>query len=460
MCFWGASLALGPNYNVPMLPDRARAAWDALQRARALAPARDARRAGADRGAVASLQGSRASRPRGDAPAQRRLRGRDAGGRRPVPRRPRRAGARRRSEDGRQPVEAVVARRQARAGDRGDRRDARARPRARADCTPARTTTTSMPSRRRRIRSGRCPSAERLAALMPGAGHIVHMPAHIFQRVGRYADASEANAKAVAGGPRVHGAREAHRAITRCTSGTTTASSPSRRRWRAAAPSRSWPRARRRRRMPPGMLDMMPGMDFFVSEPLLAMVRFGAWDELLAEPRPDPKYPVLTALWLHGHGMALAAKGKLADARRDLEELVALGAKHARRPAGEPEQGDATCSRSRRRSSRRGSRRSRRSPDASRCGPRRSRSTTSLAYAEPDDWFYPVRHYQAAALLDAGKPARGGGGVPRGSASGIRTTAGRSSACGSRSPRRRSPRPTWPRRRRPSTRRGRGPTSS
>src|SRR5262249_32939992 len=40
------------------------------------------------------------------------------------------------------------------------------------------------------------PSADRLGKLMPGAGHIVHMPAHIYQRVGRYADASEVNRKA------------------------------------------------------------------------------------------------------------------------------------------------------------------------------------------------------------------------------------------------------------------------
>ncbi|MBC7923500.1 MAG: hypothetical protein H7Z75_20675, partial [Ferruginibacter sp.] len=41
------------------------------------------------------------------------------------------------------------------------------------------------------------PSAERLASLMPGAGHLVHMPAHIYLRVGRYADASETNRRAV-----------------------------------------------------------------------------------------------------------------------------------------------------------------------------------------------------------------------------------------------------------------------
>jgi hypothetical protein len=38
MCFWGAALTMGPNYNMPMLPDRAKAAWEALQRARDLAP--------------------------------------------------------------------------------------------------------------------------------------------------------------------------------------------------------------------------------------------------------------------------------------------------------------------------------------------------------------------------------------------------------------------------------------
>src|SRR5262249_33786023 len=41
------------------------------------------------------------------------------------------------------------------------------------------------------------PSAHRLPGLMPGAGHIVHMPAHIYQRVGRYADAAESNRRAV-----------------------------------------------------------------------------------------------------------------------------------------------------------------------------------------------------------------------------------------------------------------------
>src|SRR2546429_5726778 len=48
------------------------------------------------------------------------------------------------------------------------------------------------------------PCAERLAALMPGAGHLVHMPAHVYIRVGRYADAITANE---------HAAHAAHASI-------------------------------------------------------------------------------------------------------------------------------------------------------------------------------------------------------------------------------------------------------
>src|SRR5258706_14290333 len=77
--------------------------------------------------------------------------------------------------------------------------------------------------------------------------------------------------------------------------------------------------------VPPEMLSMMPGMDFFASEPLLVMVRFGLWDELLAESRPPEKYQVMTSLWLHAHGMALGAKGRLDEAERERAELVKLG---------------------------------------------------------------------------------------------------------------------------------------
>jgi tetratricopeptide (TPR) repeat protein len=152
--------------------------------------------------------------------------------------------------------------------------------------------------------------------------------------------------------------------------------------------------------MPPSMVSEMPGMDFFVSEPLFAMVRFGRFDQLLKEPRPPAKYPVMTGLWLHAHGLALAAKGRLPEARAHAQELaklsktvpaeMAAGNNTARDvlnvatlvlEAGIAERG--------------------RAPDALQRWEAAVKAADGIAYSEPNDWFYPVRHYQGAALLDA-----------------------------------------------------------
>jgi tetratricopeptide (TPR) repeat protein len=247
------------------------------------------------------------------------------------------------------------------------------------------------------------PSAERLGALMPRAGHVVHMPAHIFQRVGRYGDASAANAKAAEVDldyielakptgyyPMYLGHNFGFLSFSSSMEGRSATS---------LAAARDAAKA-----LPPAMIDMMPGMDFFVAEPLLVMVRFGRWDELLAEPRPDPKYPVLSAFWLHGHGMALAAKGRLDEARRDHAEILAIRAKT---PPGlmanQSKATDVLAVAAKVLEARIASLEKKKEAhalwaEAVALGDR-------LSYAEPDDWFYPVRHYQGAALLKAGKPA-------------------------------------------------------
>src|SRR5690606_8099886 len=118
--------------------------------------------------------------------------------------------------------------------------------------------------------------AERLPGLMPGAGHTVHMPAHIYQRVGRYADASAANRAAIEADRRYlarvtppgyypmylahnHGSL-AYSASMEGRAAESLAAS------REAAST-----------MPMDLVCTMPGMDFFMTEPLLVMVRFGLW---------------------------------------------------------------------------------------------------------------------------------------------------------------------------------------
>jgi hypothetical protein len=153
---------------------------------------------------------------------------------------------------------------------------------------------------------------------------------------------------------------------------------------------------------PPAMLEMMPGMDFMISEPLLARVRFGKWDEIQKLPRPDAKYIVLTALWLHAQGLAAAATGKLDDAQKDLDELHAMEAKVT------PEMSSSTNSMkdivdvsaavlaaaiAQKKND----------PGAEKAWADAVAAEDKLSYSEPNDWFYPVRHYQGAYLIGAKK---------------------------------------------------------
>jgi tetratricopeptide (TPR) repeat protein len=398
MCFWGAALTMGPNYNVPMLPDRAQAAWGALQRAQALAP----KAAPVEQALIGAL----AVRYKGPEPVD------------PVAMQPQnvayadamRAVAKKfpDSEDAQvlfaeammdtnpwhlwtldgQPApgtEEIVATLEAVLAKDPNHPGANHYYIHAVEASPHPEKALA--------------AAERLPGLIPGAGHIVHMPAHIFQRIGRYADASAASEHAVKIDqayfdavkppgyyPMYLGHNWGFLAFAESMRGRGAAS---------LAAARTVLKV-----VPPEMMDMMPGMDFFFAEPILVMVRFGRWDELLAEPRPAAKYIVLTGLWLHGHGMALAGKGRLKEALADHAELVKLAA------AAPPDlQGGNNVAR-----------------DLLNVGAKilEARIATlqkkknalalwaeavaledKLAYSEPADWFYPVRHYQGAALLAA-----------------------------------------------------------
>jgi tetratricopeptide (TPR) repeat protein len=230
---------------------------------------------------------------------------------------------------------------------------------------------------------------------------MVHMPAHIFQRVGRYADASESNRRAIEADkrylaltkppgyyPMYIGHNWGFLAFSASMEG---------RAEETLAAAREAAKA-----LPPEMIAMMPGMDYFSAEPLLAMVRFARWDELLAEPRPAPKWTVMTALWLHAHGMALAAKGRVAEAARDHAELVALRRRMpAELMAGNAPARDVAAVGAKILEARIAE--ARRSPRALGLWAEAVALEDQLAYNEPAEWFYPARHFQGAALLAAGR---------------------------------------------------------
>jgi tetratricopeptide (TPR) repeat protein len=167
-------------------------------------------------------------------------------------------------------------------------------------------------------------AADRLRLLMPGAGHLVHMPAHIYWRVGRYGDAVTVNAVAV----------EADRAYFK-----TATPSPIYRGlyyphnidfiWQSAAmQGRSAETIRAAREFasnaPAEMIKQMPDMETAPVAPIVALVRFGRWDEVLAYPAPPPDWPYTLGVWHYARGVAFNAKGQADDATRELRALEAI----------------------------------------------------------------------------------------------------------------------------------------
>jgi tetratricopeptide (TPR) repeat protein len=401
MCFWGVAYMLGPNYNVPMLPERAVAAWDAIQKAREHATAATPVEAALVAALAKRFGGPEYLDPVAMAPFNIAY----ANAMREV--------AKQFPAD--DDVQTLFA--EAAMNTNAWRlwaKDGTPAPGTEEIVTTLETVLARAPSHpganhfyihaveasKRPDRA--VPSADRLGKLIPGAGHIVHMPAHIYQRVGRYEDAARVNREAVEIDrrylakvkppgyyPIYIGHNHGFLAYAESMLGKSAS---------ALAAARESAKS-----VPMDVVCGMPGMDFFLSEPLLVMVRFGKWDEILAEPKPAAKHQVLVALWHHARGMALAATGKPADAKQEAaaireiakavpEELLA-GLNSGRSVLElaalvvEARIADAE-----------------KAPDAIARWEQAIAVEDTLEYNEPADWFYPVRHYLGAALLDAGKP--------------------------------------------------------
>ena len=169
------------------------------------------------------------------------------------------------------------------------------------------------------------PCAERLAGLMPGAGHIVHMPSHIYIRVGRYADAIESNQGAVhAHG--MHAEPAPDQAPSEFDQGygshnyhfLTFAAQMAGNRELAMETAREL-----EARIDPEMMRA-PGLgalQHYLVTPLRVMVRFGMWEEILAEPAPPEDLAYPRGTWLYARGMAFARTDWPDEAAAELEAL-------------------------------------------------------------------------------------------------------------------------------------------
>jgi tetratricopeptide (TPR) repeat protein len=173
-------------------------------------------------------------------------------------------------------------------------------------------------------------AADRLRELVPGSGHLVHMPAHIYTRVGRYHDAVVANEKAIK-------SDDAYLAACKPAPGTYPLGyvphNPHFLWWAAsmegsAAKALAAAELTRQRAEYPDLIRN-PGFEFlqdFQATPIKAHVQFGRWDELLAMPKPAEELRYLVAVWHYGQGMARARKGQLPAAQQHLDTLAKAAA--------------------------------------------------------------------------------------------------------------------------------------
>ena len=165
--------------------------------------------------------------------------------------------------------------------------------------------------------------ANRLAALAPAAEHLVHMPAHVYIRTGDYDAAVDTNEKAAAadrdymkasgGQPNMYSlmyySHNLHFiAIAGSINGEYEQS-------KKAADMLA-------ANVGPHVKDMPP-LEAFLAIPMAVNVRFQKWDDILATPQPPADQKAATAFWHFSRGMALAGKGKTADAEAEYKTLAA-----------------------------------------------------------------------------------------------------------------------------------------
>jgi hypothetical protein len=150
------------------------------------------------------------------------------------------------------------------------------------------------------------------------------------------------------------------------------------------------------------LLLAMAGTDWYLAETYATMVRFGLWDEMLAESPPDTRLNALTVGYLYGRVVALAAKGRSDEAKGELatmEKLVAgVGADDTAGLNGAADVFAVAVLVGKARIADAEERRA----DAIALLTEAAAKEDRLAYDEPSDWFFPVRHLLGAALLRAG----------------------------------------------------------
>jgi tetratricopeptide (TPR) repeat protein len=249
-------------------------------------------------------------------------------------------------------------------------------------------------------------AADRLLTLVPGAGHMVHMPAHIYQRVGRYADAAKSNEMAIA-------ADEDY--ISQCRAQglypmayyphnlhflwfAATAQGNSKVAVEAARKAAS--------QVSDETLKAVPLLAGFRVVPYYALTRFGKWDEMLREPAPPASSVYMQGVWLYARGTAFLGKGQTDAAEQEFAKLKELMADKALdQPLFSPNTGRAILSIAQEVLAGEIAAAKKNYDAAIAHLERAVRLEDALVYTEPSEFHYPPRQALGAILLEAKRPA-------------------------------------------------------
>ena len=167
------------------------------------------------------------------------------------------------------------------------------------------------------------PSADRLGKLAPSAGHLVHMPSHIYNRTGDYAEAAQVNVDAIVA-DKAYIAKSGNQGLypnmyTNHNIHFLAASSAMKGNYADSIKA-----ARELEANVKPALKAMPMLEMFYPYPLVTLTRFGKWDEVLKEPQPDASLKITTAFWHFARGSAYAASKETAKAEAELAALRAI----------------------------------------------------------------------------------------------------------------------------------------
>ncbi|MCP3914143.1 MAG: hypothetical protein GY711_01140 [bacterium] len=247
------------------------------------------------------------------------------------------------------------------------------------------------------------PAADRLVDLVPGSGHLVHMPSHVYARVGRYADAADANERAIAA-DRAYFALApepdfyslyylhnvhflAYAAMMEC------------------RPTTALEAARSIETDAPAafLRDFVQFADGLMPTLFHVQIRFGMWEEILAEPEPPAWRMLSRAMRHYARGVAFSALGRTDEAAGELaafDEVAARvpedwtignNAAHTVLPLARGMLiGELRF-------------REGKHDEAFAALRRAAREEDGLVYGEPPGWMQPVRHALGALLMSAGR---------------------------------------------------------